>query len=234
MPLFKRLIILYFLITASSISYAKNYENNADIEKFVQQQVNEYFQKTTQASNITIRTSPINARLRFTKCAQNYAIDFGRLSPRQARSSVKVSCGAPEFWSVHVRLQISALADVVVSKRAIMKGELLTPELIEIQQHPLNKIPRMAILELDNAVGYLAKRSLRANQMITATQLTPPYIIQVKDKVTILTKIGNLTISSKGIALSAAIKDGRIKVKNINSNKILEGIAMDSNTVLIP
>jgi flagella basal body P-ring formation protein FlgA len=79
-----------------------------------------------------------------------------------------------------------------------------------------------------------AKRAIPPNTILKVRQLQPPYMVFEDNNVTIITRVGNIKVKSLGIALKNGVKNQQIPVRNLSSQKIVKGIVIAPNTVVIP
>ena len=90
-----------------------------------------------------------------------------------------------------------------------------------------------AFNDLNEILGKRLKRSLRKGAILKANHLNPDWLIYKNQKVTIEHNIGEIFVKMNGIALSNGAKGERILVKNISSNKTIEGFVKSEKKISI-
>lgn len=119
-----------------------------------------------------------------------------------------------------VRGKLEALADVVTAKVNLRRGEIILPDQI--------KMTRLNLAELENpyqspelVLGMEVTRTIRAGRVIDQRHVVPPPVIKKGELVKIFASKGHLRISTTGIAKTDGRSGDIIRVKNINSNKLI-------------
>ena len=87
--------------------------------------------------------------------------------------------------------------------------------------------------DLKLVLGKRLKKSLRKGAILKASHLNPDWLVYKNQKVTIEHKIGKIYVKMNGIALSNGAKGDRILVKNISSNKTVEGFVKSEKKISI-
>ena len=87
--------------------------------------------------------------------------------------------------------------------------------------------------DLKEILGRRLKRSLRKGAILKTNHLNPDWLVYKNQKVTIEHNIGKIYVKMNGIALSNGAKGDRILVKNISSNKTVEGFVKSEKKISI-
>ncbi|NOQ45262.1 MAG: flagellar basal body P-ring formation protein FlgA [Desulfobulbaceae bacterium] len=119
-----------------------------------------------------------------------------------------------------VRGKLEALTDVVTATVNLRRGEIILPDQI--------KMTRLNLAKLENpfqspelVVGMEVTRTIRAGRVIDKRHVAPPPVIKEGELVKIFAGKGHLRISTIGIAKTGGRSGDTIRVKNINSNKLI-------------
>ncbi len=119
-----------------------------------------------------------------------------------------------------VRGKLEALAEVVTARVNMRKGCIITADQLNITRMDIGRMNK-PYLAIDQVVGMQAKRTIRAGKPIDSHNVELRPVIKKGEPVKIIASKGSLQISTKGIA----IMDGRpgdfIRVKNLNSSKLI-------------
>ncbi len=84
-----------------------------------------------------------------------------------------------------------------------------------------------------NTIGKIAKKNLTAKKPIKLSDINQEYIVKKGQTVTLKFTKHNLTIETTGICLEHGRINEVIKIRNIDSNKILQGVVADSKNILV-
>ena len=90
-----------------------------------------------------------------------------------------------------------------------------------------------AFNDLNEILGKRLKRSLRKGTILKANHMNPDWLVYKNQRVTIEHNIGEIYVKMNGIALSNGAKGERILVKNISSNKTVEGFVKSEKRISI-
>ncbi|HHD63006.1 MAG TPA: flagellar basal body P-ring formation protein FlgA [Desulfobulbaceae bacterium] len=119
-----------------------------------------------------------------------------------------------------VRGKLEAMAEVAAAAVNVRKGSIITADQIELIRQDISKLDT-PYPSIDQVVGLLAKRTIRAGRAFDSHNVEPPPVIKKGEPVKIIADRGALQITTNGVA----IMDGRpgdfIRVKNIRSNRLV-------------
>ncbi len=119
-----------------------------------------------------------------------------------------------------IRGKLEAMADVVVAGVTLRRGSIITADQLTIAKRDISKLDK-PYPAIDYVTGMQAKRTIRAGQPIDSRNVEQAPVIKKGEPVKIVASRGSLQVSTNGIA----IMDGRpgqyIRVKNINSSKLI-------------
>ncbi len=191
-------------------------------------------QKTAQKiKNRKISISPISSRLKLKTCLEAITIEDKSPEKRLGRMTLKLTCPLPK-WKLFIVANIGGELPVVVSTNGIIQQTTITKEDVKITYLPYKKIRNGAMKNIDSVIGMRTKKSISPNKIITINMLEPPYLVFKNQPITIVSYIGNLKVTSKGIALKNGTKEEQIPFKNISSGKTLKGMVIAPNKILVP
>lgn len=201
----------------------------------IHQQVLEYIkQKADQkVYEPQFKIRKLSQRLKLPKCQTELQLEDRNPENSVGRMTIGVQCQTPK-WRIYVPAEIKGKLPLVQTTKAILKGESISPDDIEVKLVPHNQIPNGAAIKPESLIGMRSLRSLSANSVIKVRYLQPPYWVFKNQNVNILTRIGNIEVTTVGIALKDAVEGEQVAVKNLKSQKVIKGIVIAPNTVLIP
>lgn len=116
-------------------------------------------------------------------------------------------------------------------KNYVNKGHIIEyTDLISVKV-PNKRLNQDLYNNNDDLVGKSAKRKLPPNQPIKAKDVATPNILEKGTNVKMVFKKGGLLIEAQGITLEGGAEGDKIKVKNLDSNKIVKAKIIDEATV---
>jgi len=214
---------------ACSSSFADSYYRN-QLEKFAQKLVFDKYnaQFTLQANEkLTLITAPLDTRINYPACVTGLIGEVVN-DTIKSTTSVKVSCLDEERWTVYLRVKVNLLLKVVVSNRALSKGQTLNEENISATYMDKSRIRNGGFTTPDALYGTRLKRNLAANKAVKSNDIC---FVCKGDKVTINASQTGLSIKASGIALSDANIGGTVRVQNSRTQRIVVGTVSDLKKV---
>jgi len=167
--------------------------------------------------------SHLDKRLKLKPCDQSLEVNFTHVEKVMGNTSLTIRCIAPVSWQIHLPVRVDIYNDIAVSKSPLIKGQSIDTRNIHYKKKKITLLHQGYYLQPDSLERLQAKRNLAANSILTTGNVAPRILVTSGQKVTIHLKINGLQIKSTGKALQSASLGQLIKVKNTQSNKIVEG-----------
>jgi flagella basal body P-ring formation protein FlgA len=185
------------------------------------------------ATGIELEAGTLDPRMRLPACATK--LDSRAPMPRgsQSRAIVRVACtdGAP--WALNVPVDIRRRANVLVLRRAATRGEELKAADVLVESRLLPGLASPYVGDVAELAGRLTRRPLPAGTAVTAEALAAALLIQRGQKVTLAASTGGIEVRAPGVALADAGPNQRVRVQNLNSSKVVEGVADSEGVVRV-
>lgn len=135
--------------------------------------------------------------------------------------------------NIPVRIEVEALADMVVALHQIGYGELVSAADVVLQKREITHYSHLAARSIDEVVGKKTRATLRANQPVRADQVERVPLVKSGQMVTIVAENDVLKISVSGRARSAGAEGDTIRVQNLNSLKEISARVISATTVQV-
>lgn len=160
------------------------------------------------------------------------AVNFNPASNRFAAILVAPADGPPliertVFGTVH------ELAQVPVPRRLISAGAIISADDLEWQPVHLARLTGSSLTDVQQLVGHMAKRPLKAGQVLRQSDVAVAPVIKKNDLVRVVVQTGQMTLSVQGKALQDGAVGQSIRVMNVNSSRQLSGTVVDAGTVTV-
>ena len=117
-----------------------------------------------------------------------------------------------------MRVELEALAEIVISSTALRRGEILDPESIELRTQDISRV-KDPIFSTEDIIGKRLKRSVRLGETLQEKQIEFPPVIKRGERVVIHAQSLGLTLSAAGEAKQDGRAGEAIRVMNSNSRK---------------
>lgn len=201
------------------------WHDTADIQRAAEHHV-----AADSVPHSTARADVVDRRLRLKQCDVPLSTRYLG-NPEGARLTVQVSCTGTVTWRVYVPVRVTRFADVVVTTRFLARGEQVQATDIDMARRDLNTSSQAYLTDLQAAIGREVRRSVPAGVALSATALTAPALVARGATVTLIAGSSPIAIRMTGIAEHDAALGERIAVRNLSSNRIVEGRVVDRDTV---
>jgi len=153
-------------------------------------------------------------------------IQYGSNSSRRFAAEIMIS-GVP--YTVEGKFEEASL--IPAFKSYVQKGHIVEfTDLITVKVANKRMAPHL-FKNTDELLGKSAKRKLSPNQPIHAKDIVQPDVIKKGANIKMLFEKSGLKIEATGVALEGGAIGDFIKVKNIDSNKIIKAKVTDEATV---
>jgi flagella basal body P-ring formation protein FlgA len=140
--------------------------------------------------------------------------------------------GAP-VTRVMATAHITLLKEVPVTRHPIARYQMIQADDLVMQTMDVTDLPDNAYLSLQDIEGQRARRSIGSRSVLRRDQLEFPPAVNKGDRVMIVAESGGLRITTMGEVRSIGRPGERIKVINLDSNKMLFARVIDSRTVQV-
>jgi flagella basal body P-ring formation protein FlgA len=184
-------------------------------------------------SNAQVEVGSLDKRLKLSKCTKALTTFLPHGSKSIGNTSVGVRCDDEKPWTLYVKARISVITSVVVAKSALVRGQKLTSNNVKLEKKELGTLVHGYFTNTRDAIGKVAKRSFRPNELINPALLEAPKLVRRGERVTVVAEIDGIRVHMKGKALADGTSGDRVRVKNITSKKIVEGTVIGTNMVKV-
>lgn len=181
-------------------------------------------------SGVTLEAATLDPRLALPACGAKLDTFVPELRSGQAKLLVRVSCATPA-WYLNVPVEIRRTHDVLVLKRALGRGQAVEAADVEVQKRELPGLASPFVASVADLSGRLTRRPVPAGTALPADALTAALLIHRGQSVTLAAVSNGIEVRAPGLALADAAAHGRVRVQNLNSLKIVEGVA-DTDSVV--
>lgn len=180
-----------------------------------------------------VGTASLDPRLQLSRCAaplEAFAANGMRYTT--GAGSVGVRCTGPKPWSVYVPVQVTHYAEVVVAARSLARGTQLGADDVRLVRQEIRGVTDY-FADARQVIGKQVKRPLGSGAVLTAQAVEPPRLVRRTELVTIMVTSGGMEVRMAGEALSDAAQGEPVKVRNLISKRIVEGVVTSPGVVTV-
>ena len=181
----------------------------------------------------TASAGRLDRRLRLARCDQDLQAYLRSGARIQQRTIVGVRCQGSQPWKVYVPVNLVVTQSVVVLRRNLPRGHQITSGDLAIERRDVSRLPGGYLATPAEALGKRLKQSLRAGAIIAPVSLQTELLIRRGQSVTLSAGGAGLSIRMLGKALMDGGLNQRIRVENISSGRVVEGLVRSAERVEI-
>jgi flagella basal body P-ring formation protein FlgA len=171
--------------------------------------------------------------MQVTRCENTVQATRAPGLPVPGRVLIELRCDGRAPWHVFVPAKVVGTATVVLAAHALVVGTVLTANDLSVEQRDLGGLPQGYLDDPAIALGLTAARAIAGGAIMTNQLLLGTQAVQRGQTVTLVADAGGIVVRMAGKALADGIINQRIKVQNLSSGKVVEGITRSSQEVEI-
>lgn len=192
----------------------------SQVHDHVTQELKQVYPTTDFTENVNIEVGNLDARLRLPACNGSLEPRIHSPKPYGSNLTVRVSCLGDQRWSVFVPVRLDIHVMAVVASRAIGRGERIT----EADVH-LARVNTSSdyVEDSERVIGMTARRTLRAGEVVKPTWMEAPVAVERGAAVALEAVRGGITVTAVGTAMANGHVGDQIKVRNNQSNRVVDG-----------
>ncbi|UTW46395.1 flagellar basal body P-ring formation protein FlgA [bacterium SCSIO 12696] len=202
----------------------------------IRQAVTNYLMQQPQIkrlSSATVTPGPLDKRLQLNQCQQPLQMFMPAGGKLVGKSTVGVRCTGSKPWTLYVPVTVMAYAEVATANHPMQRGTLLSADDFSLVQQALHQLPAGYMESPGELIGKELTRTVGAGKTLTRSMLKSPTLIQRGQQVTLIAQSSNFEVRMNGKALGKGGKGDRIRVQNLSSKKVVEGIINAQGAVLV-
>ena len=177
-----------------------------------------------QATRTTVQAGTLDPRHRLARCSKPLEPYLRRGSRIAARTVVGVRCSGEKPWKLFVPVDVVVTENVLVARRTLPRGHLLVADDLAVEQRDVSRLLTGYVSDPKEFLGQRLKSQLIAGRMLTPTMLQADIAVRRGQSVTLSISTGGIDVEMSGKARMDGAIGQRIRVENINSGRIVEGI----------
>jgi len=183
------------------------------------------------ASDAQVEAMAVDERLRLPACATPLHTRIERAVQR-GQGTVAVTCAEPDAWRLFVPVRVTLQVAVLVTRRNVRTGEVLSAADVEVQRQPAATLPYNYLSDPEQVVGLVVRRTQSAGTVLAPGALEHPDVIERGALVELLAGSDAVTVKGEGVALEPGRLRQRIRVRSA-SGRVVEGTVEASGQVRV-
>ena len=150
---------------------------------------------------------------------------------RSVSATVRILDGAQVVRTQQVVVQIDRLETAWILRHEVARGQPVVPSDLEAVQRPSSEMTPDAVRNPSELQNATARRDLRAGEPVLRRSVELPPMVARGHRVTLVAQTRAIRLSALGEALAAGHHGDTIRVRNLDSQKIVTGRIVGPQTV---
>jgi len=222
------LILLSALFATAAFATTQSLEDiQAAAETFVRSHL------PASAAKQFVTAAKLDPRLRVAACEQPLQTFAQSTTALGERVTVGVRCAAANTWTLYVPVSVEVEIPVLVLRRALARRARVAIIDVEPETRRMPGSSATFLQDVTSLQGHRLKRSLPAGTALTVDMLVPDVVVRRGQQVTLIAATGPVEIRAQGHALTEGGVDDRIRVQNVSSLKVVEGVVESDSVVRV-
>lgn len=226
---YKRNAWIPALLLASAAG-AQSVQAPADIQKVAEQFLVTQF--SAEDRKVFASADALDPRLRLATCTQPLEATLPSTTSIGTRVTVGVKCAAPR-WAVYVPVRIETEMPVLALRRALDRNSAVAAADVEQRRLRVPGLSASYISSVDQLAGRHLRRAAAPGTALTVDLLGADILVRRGQRVALVISAGGLEVRAQGEAVSDATPNGRVRVLNLASRRIVEGQVESSEVVRV-
>jgi flagella basal body P-ring formation protein FlgA len=180
-----------------------------------------------------IHMGRLDSRLHLVECGEALETFLPSGGRTLGNTTVGVRCSRPKSWTLYVPVTVSIFKQVVVTTDALPRGTVLNSRQVKVARRNLAKLPQGYYVDPQSLVGMKLKRNVSGGLPLTPMMVEAPEVIKRGQRVTLISRGSGITVRMPGQAMANASAGEHIRVKNLSSKRIVEGVVTASGEVQV-
>lgn len=164
------------------------------------------------------------------------AVDVVAYDPRSGRftAAVVAPFDDPTAQPVRVSGRLHDVTDVPILADRVMRGEVIGADDVQWLRLRTDRLPGNTVLDANGLIGQTPKRTLRPGEPVRASEVQRPVVVPKGGLVTLVLTTSGMQLTVRGRALEDGGEGDAIRVANVQSHTLVEGIVSGAGRVTIP
>ncbi len=225
------IVMLVLMLVTATPSIASERQSLASIKMQTEKFIEQYPYESPYPPRYVIRK--LDSRLRLAACDKDLTIIFANPARRSGNTAVTVSCSNKPSWKIHLPVNIELFDDVMVTTKPHLRGQNIDTAALKLKKRVTSSLNQGYFNQSENFSQLQAKRNLPSGTVLTPANLVLRMMVRSGQKVTLVLQYKGLQVRSSGRALRSAGLGQIVKVRNNQSNKIVEGVVSGDAQVTV-
>ena len=231
---FAGVILLSVMVSTACFAEVNStqYEEHTNIISTVKRFINSHVQKIHKGE-FTVKVGRIDPRHRLARCSTPLETQLTGNNFRGSAMTVAVRCSKPSPWLLYVPGKVSIYKTVFVARQTITRGRRILASDLHKSRRDITTLQYGYIDNKSDIIGKIARRVVFANTVLKPQMLSLPLLVKRGQTVVLIAETHGIQVRMSGKALGSGPAGHSIRVRNLSSRRIVEGVVVKSGVVKI-
>jgi flagella basal body P-ring formation protein FlgA len=183
---------------------------------------------------VIVHAQNLDPRLRLAECDRPLSAAIAGDGQARAHTTVAVRCEGAVHWTVYLGVTIDSEFSVLVANRALARDAELAAADFDLTPRRLPGLTTDYVTKPSMLTGQRLRQAIASGEALTLSDITPTNLIHRGQQVTLVAGAGDFQVRMNAVALSDGRLADRIRVQNLSSQRVVEGIVRSDNLVEVP
>ncbi len=139
--------------------------------------------------------------------------------------------GARPGSAIRVTGRVELSIAVAALVRPLSRGEAIQANDLLVERRKRKSVPTGALIEPTNLIGLVARRTLRAGDIVRDGDVVRPNLVEKNQLVTVVYEAPGLSLALRGKALGNGLEGAIVSVMNLQTKRTLEAVVIGPGRV---
>jgi len=201
----------------------------------IRQQIKQFLTEKTRELDFEethIEVGHIDNRLKLTACDNDLEVILGN-SRLPGNLSLAVQCNTGKSWKIYLQASVNAYQAIYVARSAITRGSRFNDADLMLEKRNITSLNGNYLTDPAHIKEHVARRAIRKGEILKPFMLVKSKLVKRGEQVTLIAETAGIKVRMMGKALNDATAGQQVRVKNNNSKRIVEGVAINRGVVQI-
>jgi flagella basal body P-ring formation protein FlgA len=186
-----------------------------------------------QQPDALIDLGHLDSRLTLQACGEPLQTFLAPGSQLNSKATVGVRCEAPKPWSLYLPATITLYLTVYQASRPLPREHIISDQDIEAVKQPSSTLGRGYFTNKADLLGKTTRQAIRQDQVLNPGLIKSSSWVKRGEQVELIAQTENFSVSVQGEALSNGSEGEQVRVKNLSSGRVVEGIVTRRGVVRV-
>lgn len=186
-----------------------------------------------QHSDALIDLGHLDSRLTLQQCAQPLEAFMAPGSRPGGKTTVGIRCQAPRPWALYLPVSITVHTTVYQAARPLPRDHTLGAQDIEAVKLDMSRLQRGYFTDKAELIGKQTRQPIRQGQVLNPGLVKFAHWVKRGEQVVLVAQSERFSVRMQGEALANGSQGEQVRVKNLSSGRIVDGIVTQRGVVSV-